>query len=117
MRTEVQPSDYDGMQAKIASCEYYNNKLPYTDRRIDREAYRQEDRRIEQQFRIDLENAYGIRVETGSPNFQILRHPLADRLWAKAWEHGHANGFNEVLYWYDELVELVDRNPTLLVAE
>lgn len=34
-------------------------------------------------------------------------HPKADLLWAKAWEHGHANGYADVEHWYSEFTELI----------
>jgi len=35
-------------------------------------------------------------------------HPKAQRLWELAWEHGHANGYTEVYFWYVELKTLID---------
>lgn len=37
----------------------------------------------------------------------LVDHPKLDLLYAKAWEHGHANGFSEVAYWFEDLAELV----------
>lgn len=34
-------------------------------------------------------------------------HPKRDLLWAKAWEHGHSAGLDDVDTWYSDLVELV----------
>jgi hypothetical protein len=39
--------------------------------------------------------------------FGLTGHPKADKVYAMAWEHGHANGLSEVEYWVGELVELV----------
>jgi len=35
-------------------------------------------------------------------------HPKAQHLWDLAWEHGHANGYLEVCFWYSELKVLID---------
>lgn len=62
-----------------------------------REAYRRDVNRLEHEvFRADLEAEYG-----------TADHPKAQKLWDKAWEHGHSGGLNNVLYWYDEFYELI----------
>lgn len=81
---------------------HYENTTPYPEkgdpdlwRKLD--AYHMAERKRVEMFREDLEVAY----ET----FR-LRPKKRDLLWNKAWEHGHANGLSEVLWWYDDLVEL-----------
>ena len=37
----------------------------------------------------------------------IADNPKRDLLFEKAWSHGHAGGFNDVLYWAEELVDLI----------
>lgn len=37
----------------------------------------------------------------------LVNHPKLDLLYAKAWEHGHADGLSEVAYWFEDLAELV----------
>lgn len=34
-------------------------------------------------------------------------HPKADTLWKLAWEFGHAHGYSDVVYYMDELSELL----------
>lgn len=34
-------------------------------------------------------------------------HPKLDRLYALAWEHGHANGFDDVAYYFREFASLL----------
>lgn len=89
------------IREKIEAEEYRNNaEYPHRadpDRQAKMTAYHQEDARRVAQFREDLEVAY----ET----FR-LRPEKREALWNKAWEHGHANGLSEVLWWYDDLVEL-----------
>lgn len=53
-------------------------------------------RAMTEQFRADLEQEHG-----------LSGHPKADRLWSLAWEHGHSNGFSEVVLHYEEFAELV----------
>jgi flagellar biosynthesis/type III secretory pathway protein FliH len=70
----------------------------------DFEAYKQQKRQhsaSEQEgiarLRRDLEAEYG-----------MVGNAKADRLWRKAWEHGHSSGLEEVVQWYDDLWELVN---------
>lgn len=37
----------------------------------------------------------------------LTNNPKLDLLYQKAWEHGHANGFSEVEFWFDDLAELL----------
>ena len=37
----------------------------------------------------------------------MARHPKAGLLWNLAWEHGHGNGYSEVLSYYEDFVELL----------
>lgn len=61
-----------------------------------REAYRAEENRLYAKFREDVESEYGMR-----------EHPKREKLWAKAWDRGHSEGLSQVLWWYDDLYELV----------
>ena len=61
-----------------------------------RKAYSEDERRLESQFKADLEAEY-----------KMIGHPKADLLWGKAWDHGHANGLHEVAFYYGDFVELV----------
>ncbi len=49
-------------------------------------------------FREKLEEEYGV---------EDLPQQTKDKLFSKAWEKGHAYGFSEVKYAYDDLVEVV----------
>jgi hypothetical protein len=62
----------------------------------DREAYWAECARVEAEFRSDLEREN-----------EMVGHPKADVLFAKAWERGHSSGFGEVLAAYEDLIVLV----------
>jgi hypothetical protein len=64
--------------------------------RVARDAYYAEQNRLEKQFREDLEEQYGMKG-----------HPKADKLFSKAWQMGHSNGYGEVANYYDDLHELV----------
>lgn len=35
-------------------------------------------------------------------------HPKWDKVWWFAWEHGHASGLHEVIYWFLEVAELIN---------
>lgn len=37
----------------------------------------------------------------------LVDHPKLDLLYEKAWQHGHANGWSEVAFWFENLSELV----------
>lgn len=47
-------------------------------------------------IRLEAENACH-----DMPRFQ------KDKIWSKAWEHGHALGDSDVAYWYREFMEVV----------
>ena len=64
--------------------------------RATRNAYNDDVRRLEKEFKAALEDDNGM---TG--------HPKADILFSKAWDHGHANGYAEVITCYDDLIDLV----------
>lgn len=67
-----------------------------TAQREARAAYSAETVRLEEQFRKDLEEEYGMKG-----------HPKADVLFMKAWDHGHNSGYGEVANYYDSFHELV----------
>ncbi len=61
-----------------------------------RMAWHADEQRLLEQFRKDLE-----------AEFDLTGHPKADKVWSKAWEHGHSAGLGEVIYWYDEFADMV----------
>lgn len=72
----------------------YENKVPYS--KENREAYRAESRKMEKKFRREIEKEFGLED-----------HPKRDLLWQLAWDHGHAHGWAEIYYWYDDLAALL----------
>lgn len=48
-------------------------------------------------FKNDLEDEFGVSHD----------HPKAKRLFDLAWEYGHSSGYNEVLNFYSDLVDLI----------
>lgn len=74
----------------------YDNKLPYSREKAVQEAYNQEEVRLVELFRADIETEYG-----------MVGHPKASLLFSKAWERGHSGGFCEIAIVYDDLVELI----------
>lgn len=64
-------------------------------------AYREDCSRLVEQFRNDLEAEHG-----------VAGHPMADKLYSMAYEHGHSAGLTEVAIHYADFVELLDRSLT-----
>jgi hypothetical protein len=79
---------------------YYNNKLPYKLPKSKNpeawKAYKEEDKRICNQFKQDL-----------FKEFDVKDNPKADLCFSKAWEVGHAWGYGEVYNHFQDLVELI----------
>lgn len=71
----------------------YTSKLSYKD---DPEGYRLDSWSLELQFRKDLE------IE-----FDVVGNPKADLLYSKAYDAGHASGFEEIYGRYADLVDLI----------
>lgn len=87
----------------LINSDAFENKKPYpsTDRwspegRAMVADYRAEESRIIGHFREACEKAFG-----------MAGHPKAELLWKKAWEHGHANGYRDVLFYYDDFAEFL----------
>lgn len=68
----------------------------YENAKEQKKLYYNEESRLHQQFIDDLEK------ENGMEN-----NPKKDILWAKAWEHGHSSGYEDVINIYEDLIELV----------
>lgn len=64
----------------------------------DVKAYREDQAKLENDFRRDLIAEFGM---TG--------HPMADKVYGKAWEHGHSSGLSSVYFWFDEFMEVVTK--------
>lgn len=71
----------------------YTNGLEYAS---DKEAYREENRRLDRLFKADLEEEFG-----------VAGHPKKDLLFTLAWREAHAFGLKDVYLTYEELVELL----------
>jgi len=61
-----------------------------------REKYWEESSRLESLFKEDLE------AENG-----LVGHPKADKVYSMAYEAGHSSGYEQVVYEYERLVELL----------
>ena len=88
------------VQEKLAS-EAYRTKRPYpspTDpnRKALKKAHNEDTARLEDQFRADLFEEYG-----------VSGHPKANLCYSKAWEHGHSAGLSEVALYFEDFVELI----------
>lgn len=91
----------------------YENTLPYPNMathnckekvRVARDEYRAEERRMNELLRADLEEEHGVKAALATLR---VSQEKADKLWSLAWSHGHASGYNEVVNFYEEFVELV----------
>lgn len=72
-------------------------------RATEREAQRERVRKANEEARKQAEQLRA-RLEE---EHDMANHPKRDKLWSKAWEHGHAAGLDDVDTWYSDLVELV----------
>jgi len=64
--------------------------------------YQEERKRLEEEFRKDLIAEY-----------KMSHHPKANKLFNKAWDMGCSNGLQDVEYYFQDLIELIDANaPT-----
>ena len=59
-------------------------------------AYHKEEGELMARFREDVLRENGLNG-----------HPKADKVYARAWEEGHANGLYEVSIWVSKLAEIV----------
>ena len=74
------------------------------------EAYEKEMENYEEEL-----HAYQVRKNNLEEEFQkdlieendLTGHPKAALLYIKAWDHGHASGLDEVMYWFNDLAELL----------
>lgn len=83
----------------------YKNTKPFPSGKMEpdgkvkmRAEYDAEQMRITELFWSDLSEEYGISPE----------HPKYALLSSMAWEHGHSAGLQEVEYWFNELIQLID---------
>jgi hypothetical protein len=63
--------------------------------------YHEERKKLEEEFREDLIAEY-----------KMTHHPKANQLFNKAWDMGIAGGFEEVEYYFRDLIELFQDNET-----
>jgi hypothetical protein len=85
-------------QEKLEAREY-ESKLPFALFKKDpkvHDAYRADSNRLHQQFKNDLFEEYG-----------VVDNPKRELLYQKAWNLGHAYGYESVATEFGELVELI----------
>ena len=63
----------------------------------ERAAYNTETERLEIKFKFDLFDEYGVKNQD-----------KGDKIFQKAWDDSHANGYVSVVAKFDELMEFVD---------
>ena len=61
-----------------------------------RKKYHEEDDRLFGEFKLDLFSEYGVE-----------NHPKREKAFGIAWEHGHSSGYNDVVGYFEELVDLI----------
>ena len=104
--------DYETLQGKISNKEY-NTKLPYPKYAPNKNAYekhfdteakkacREDENRLRGEFEKDLRSYAEYE----------LSKTLTDKQWGAishyAWEEGHSNGYNEVLIYADNLLDII----------
>jgi len=54
------------------------------------------------------DNKYDEFKRDALKHFGLSGHPKADKAFSFAWEHGHASGWNDVLYWFGEIAEFME---------
>jgi hypothetical protein len=64
----------------------------------DVKKYHEEEHTLHELFRNDLKEEYGLQNSKYEP-----------LIWEKAWEHGHAHGYYEIQYWYEEFSDIVKK--------
>lgn len=77
----------------------YETKIKYQPGKAakeQREAYHADRGRLRDLFRDDLLKENG-----------IVDHPKAQVLWELAWEEGHANGYIEVVMYFEKFLPLI----------
>lgn len=78
----------------------YKSKIPYS--KETRKEWQMDNSRLcHIVFKTDLEQENGIYRATGDRTDHI------DALFDKAWSEGHSSGLMEVVYHYEELLELI----------
>ena len=75
---------------------HFKNKVPYGITREEHQAWGEAEAECTQAVIGSLEAEH-----------DMMNHPKRDRLWAKAWEHGHWSGYHEVISYYEDFLELV----------
>lgn len=77
----------------------YESKITYEDGKWvggSREDYREDTNRLVSEFKKDIQAAYGIKDEK-----------IFNPMYNKAWEDGHASGYEEVLIHFQDLFDLM----------
>lgn len=92
---------YEAIRKKIISGKYEPKTPLPKDHASDATKEAGKNRREEMRqkmdiFKADLEKAFGVEG-----------NPKAEKLWAISWDFGHSAGYDEVLSYYSELVELI----------
>ena len=86
-----------GYMIERINAKTYKREVPLkSDGSKDWKAYRELLNKTNLQFKHDLVEAYG-----------VANNPNVEKAYRLAWENGHAFGYGEVVYHFDQLVELL----------
>lgn len=61
-----------------------------------REAYREEEKKLYEQFKKDLFEEYG-----------VTNNPKVEKAYELAYSYGHSNGYNDIECYFSEFVDLI----------
>lgn len=88
--------DYDSQVYFPTFNDVNSGVVTQEEARVQRNKHREDAERLVEAFKADL-----------LAEHELTDHPKADLVFNKAWSSGHANGLIEVLYDFEDLVELV----------
>jgi len=92
--SKVKPATPSEYRAYAAQLEEYEKAM--VEFRAALAVWNKKQGGLEDQFKVDALREAGLEG-----------HPKADIVYRKAWEHGHASGLSDVVYWLQEFAEVV----------
>jgi hypothetical protein len=67
--------------------------------------YIEESKKLQDEFKRDLINKY-----------KMTNHPKAEKIFNKAWDFGYSSGYEDIEYYFQDLIELFECNCKLPVC-
>lgn len=95
-KSPVEPKNRtaENMRAFAESLDVYENEMDVY--REKRKLYNEKKAELHQEFITDLFEEFG-----------VTNHPKAHKVFNIAWDLGHANGYREVSYYFEKLVDII----------